>query len=646
MGADAYLVEPVEEEELIGTVRALLRLRQQEQANRHRIEKLSQTERRLLEATEAADCAMWDWDIQSDRLEWFGAHERLVGMRPGSFSGKIKAFTDILHPNDRERVWEKVQVLMARRESQFADEYRFIHPDGTVRWMSGTGRFYYDATGQAVRMTGVAQDITERKQALEALSGAEHRYRIIFEQAGVGVARIDSQTGRFERVNRKYCEIVGRTESELLATTYMSMTHPDDLDEELAAMERLRGGLVDSFAMEKRYVRKDESIVWVLCNVAPLWQPGEGATHHIDVIQDITDRKQAEAELERMRHQLAEGQRIANLGSWEYIAAAQTMVWSDEEKRIHGLDPSQPSPDYDTMLRRYTHPDDAAELDRRFRVTLRDGVPFENENRIIRSDGSIRWISNKALPYFDAAGKPVKYVGTTLDITQRKEAEIVLAAAKDQLQATLTASDIGTWRWDLTRNDLVTDINLKRLFSIGEGDEVPLERYVERIVPDDRDGIKRAIESAIREGGVYEEQSSFAWPVRMGRCDGSMRVEKWNAMREAPHGLSRGSCSILPNGSTPKTNCARVKRGSVRWRRQCRASCSKPTRRDGTRGQARAGAGSPARHPKRSPGTVGPKPCIRRTGRPTSTSGSGAWRRGYLSNRNSGCAGRTDAMPG
>jgi DNA-binding response OmpR family regulator len=102
MGADAYLVEPVEEEELIGTVRALLR--QQEQADRHLIEKLSQTECRLLEATEAANCAMWDWDIQSGQLEWFGAHERLAGMRPGGFSGKIKAFTDILHPHDRERV--------------------------------------------------------------------------------------------------------------------------------------------------------------------------------------------------------------------------------------------------------------------------------------------------------------------------------------------------------------------------------------------------------------------------------------------------------------------------------------------------------------------------------------------------------------
>ncbi|ALA59664.1 PAS domain-containing protein [Nitrospira moscoviensis] len=168
-GADAYLIEPAEEEELIGTVGALLKLAEQERENRRLIARLSSTERQLREAADAAECGIWDWNIGTGALEWFGAHERLAGMRPGSFSGKIEAFTNILHPDDRPRVWERLEKLMARRETLYADEYRFIHPDGSVRHMEATGRFYYDDAGRPARMTGLVRDVTAQKRAEEQL---------------------------------------------------------------------------------------------------------------------------------------------------------------------------------------------------------------------------------------------------------------------------------------------------------------------------------------------------------------------------------------------------------------------------------------------------------------------------------------------
>lgn len=140
-------------------------------------------------------------------------------------------------------------------------------------------------------------------------------------------------------------------------------------------------------------------------------------------VQDITERKQAELELEQIRNMLSEGQRIAHLGSWEYIAATRETVWSDEQKRIYGLDPSEPSPAYDEMLRNHIHPDDVAELNRAFGEAMGSGSVFENENRIVRSDGSVRLIFNRAQPYFDDSGNLIRYLGTTLDITERTRAE-------------------------------------------------------------------------------------------------------------------------------------------------------------------------------------------------------------------------------
>jgi PAS domain-containing protein len=146
-GADAYLVEPIEPVELIATVRALLRLASREMDNRRLIQQLRRIERQFADATEAAECGLWDWDIVNGKLEWFGVHDRLAGMSPRKFSGQIDEFSEILHPDDRERVRRTLYETMARREERYVDEYRFVYPDGSVHWMLGTGRFIYNEQG-------------------------------------------------------------------------------------------------------------------------------------------------------------------------------------------------------------------------------------------------------------------------------------------------------------------------------------------------------------------------------------------------------------------------------------------------------------------------------------------------------------------
>ena len=176
-GADAYLVEPIDPTELVATVRALLRLASREAENLRLIQQLTHIDRQFNEATQAANCGLWDWDIRNDALEWFGAHERLAGMAPGGFAGKISVFADILHPDDKDRVWQKLRATMAARVEQYSDEYRFVHADGSVHWMAGSGKFFYDETG-AVRMTGVVQNITARKRTEIALHESQAQLRL------------------------------------------------------------------------------------------------------------------------------------------------------------------------------------------------------------------------------------------------------------------------------------------------------------------------------------------------------------------------------------------------------------------------------------------------------------------------------------
>nr|WP_294775219.1 PAS domain S-box protein [uncultured Flavobacterium sp.] len=125
----------------------------------------------------------------------------------------------------------------------------------------------------------------------------ETEFKAIFDQAPVGIAKIDTATGNFITINKEYSQIVGYSTDELLQKNFQSITYPEDLELDLANMEKLKRGEIDYFCMEKRYIHKSEKIVWVNLVVAALWKKGNVVLNHIAIVEDITDKKRAEEEL-------------------------------------------------------------------------------------------------------------------------------------------------------------------------------------------------------------------------------------------------------------------------------------------------------------------------------------------------------------
>ncbi|MGE0274289.1 MAG: PAS domain S-box protein [Nitrospiraceae bacterium] len=169
--------------EVLGIGQEITERKRMEETVRANETRLLRSEQQFQDAMEAAHCGMWDWDITSGRLDWLGAHERLAGLRPGSFTGKFDDFVNVLHPDDRPRVRHDLQAAMERRDTRYADEYRYVLPDGTIRWMAGTGQFYYDDAGRPVRMTGVVQDIHDRRSSEERLQNKTARLALLAEAA-------------------------------------------------------------------------------------------------------------------------------------------------------------------------------------------------------------------------------------------------------------------------------------------------------------------------------------------------------------------------------------------------------------------------------------------------------------------------------
>jgi diguanylate cyclase (GGDEF)-like protein/PAS domain S-box-containing protein len=155
----------------------------------------------------------------------------------------------------------------------------------------------HDLVGDSKRLVlAIIRDITERKQTEEALKESEARFRTAFEDAPIGVALI-GLNGRYLRVNRALCEMVGYSEEELLEKTALDLTHPDDLR---ATAERMRQVLEEgpgSYTIEKRYVCADGQVVWILSSVSLIQDPQGKPSHFISLAQDISDRKALEEQL-------------------------------------------------------------------------------------------------------------------------------------------------------------------------------------------------------------------------------------------------------------------------------------------------------------------------------------------------------------
>ncbi len=274
-----------------------------------------ESDQRFAYAIEATNDGIWDWNIPAGTVYFSPQWIRLLGYQPEEVPASVEFFLTILHPDDAARMTEALQAHMDGQTPVKELKVRLREKSGEYRWFLDRGKVVTrDRDGKPLRMVGTITDITERTQAETALRESKERFRILFEQAAVGVAQIETATGRFARINQKFCEIAGYSHTEMLTIDFQQLTHPDDLKTELDCMTRLRTGEIREFTIEKRCIRKDSGIVWVKLVVSPMWQPDATPDYHIAVAQDITEQKNAEAELHASQDQMRQMQKMEALG--------------------------------------------------------------------------------------------------------------------------------------------------------------------------------------------------------------------------------------------------------------------------------------------------------------------------------------------
>src|SRR5215211_4501809 len=352
--------------------------------------------------------------------------EEMFGYPVDEWLADPEFFVKLLHPEDKEAVLAEHLRTDATGE-KFEMEYRLIARDGRVVWVRDESVIVQDED-ESLRQ-GILLDITERKEAERRLQEAEARYRAVMEQSVEPIYLYDAQTKRVLESNAAFREMMGYTEEELLdMEIYDFIAHErENIDAHIQrSLEKGRRRVG-----ERRYRHKDGSIVIVDTSTSVLTYRGKTAL--CAVSRDVTELRRAEEALHKSEASLAEAQRIAHLGNWEWDVVAGEVHWSDEVFRIYGYQPREFVPTLDRLIE-VVHPEDRERFRENLDDALYQGEPYDFEHRIIRSDGKVRVVHRQAEVVRGEEGEPLKMVGTVHDITERKRAEEEIKEANRHLE--------------------------------------------------------------------------------------------------------------------------------------------------------------------------------------------------------------------
>jgi PAS domain S-box-containing protein len=468
---------------------------------------------RTRDVIELAPDAFFQADLNARVTDVNQAACRLLSYDRDELVGKL--IVDIIPPEDVPRLVATLDYLCSPGTVEVA-EWTQVRKDGTRVPVEVSSNILPDGRWQAF-----VRDITERKRIERALQESEERFRLTIDEAPIGIALV-ALDGRFVRVNRAFCEIVGYTSAELTELTFQAITHPDDLDTDRAAAARLIRGDIPRYQRDKRYLSKDGTIVDVMVNVSALRDREGTPRYFISQIEDIRERKRTHTALKESEQRLNLALESGHVGTWDLDLLTDTSVRSLRHDQIFGY--SSPVPTWGAAIfMNHVIPEDRDEATRAFEKALTSGN-FEMKCRIRWADQSVHWISAKGRAYRNPQGDPVRMMGTVVDVTEQKRAEEALQRSEREFRELAESMPQIVWatradgRHTYFNQQWVDYTGLTLEESYGEGWITPFH-------PDDR---QRAWDAWQR---ATQHRDTYSLECRLRGADG---VYRWWLIRGVP----------------------------------------------------------------------------------------------------------------
>lgn len=377
-------------------------------------------------------------------------------------------------------------------------------------------------------------DVSDRRRVEQRLRESEERFRRTFRDAGTGMA-ICTTEGRFVAANSAYCNMVGYTEEELVDLDITRLTHPEDRAENQRNIEELLRDRRDSFIVEKRYVRKDGAVVWARVSVAGLRGPAGEIVGLVGVMEDVTQRHEAEAALHEANRRLETLManlpgmvyRCANNRDWEMEFVSGGVAELTGYGRDDLLDGRTVS--YGGLI----HREDRDRVWHEVQCAVRERRSFETVYRIRDASGAIKWVWEKGRGVYDASGEVTSLEGFISDITEQIQAQERIRQSEALLSVASKISRLGAWAVDVGTMSLTWSREVRAIHEVDD-DYVPeLEDAIQFCAPEHLETLQTHFTNCLERGEPFDLEVQVVtakkrrvWVRTIGEAvrDGSGRI--------------------------------------------------------------------------------------------------------------------------
>src|SRR5215472_1985231 len=382
-------------------------------------EKLRRSEAYSTEAQRLSHTGSWHWNVRTGEVLWSQEYCAIFGFDFEKDKPSYQLFIERVHPGDRAKV-EQVLWADAREKRDFDGEYRLLLPDGSIKYLHSLGKCSVSRSGD-VEYIGAVVDITERKLDEQKLRDSEEKHRVVVEAASDAVISMD-ENGTVLLANAATLRIFGYDPVELigkpltvLMPEFLRKVHEAGFANYLITKQRH----INWQGTELTGLRKDGQEFPVEISFGELMKDGERI--FTGFIRDISERKRAEEALRSSEAFLAEAQRLSHTGSWRWGVGTGKVVGSQEYFAIFGVDSEMDEGSYEWFMD-CVHPQDRSKVEKTVWAAVKEKRDWELECRLLLPGGVIKYIHDIGHCRASESGG-VEYIGTTMDVTERKRAE-------------------------------------------------------------------------------------------------------------------------------------------------------------------------------------------------------------------------------
>ncbi len=376
------------------------------------MEALKKSQTRLTLASASSKIGYWEWNIRTGDLEispeWLAqiGYDRDDALKLSS----NRAWRERLHPHDADKVLSLTNAHLESPENDYVAEFRLRHKDGSYRNIYSRGKCTFDVQGKPDRLIGCHVDVTELRQAEESAN----LFRLLADKVNDCVEIVDAESGRLLDANARWCEEHGYTREEMLKLSVLDVNSV--LDETKyrsnAALIKQQG----SALFESEHRRKDGSVFPVELSVSHVRKDRD---YLVVVLRNVSERKRAEDVLKNSEERLRLAMEVARMASWDWNLTTNH-VTTDLKLRSLFAGTLEPAMGSEPEYFQFIHPEDAPSVKTAIQSAIRGDGHYRAVFRVIWEDGSIHWLEGLGSVFKDDAGKAVRMVGVTADITEQR----------------------------------------------------------------------------------------------------------------------------------------------------------------------------------------------------------------------------------